>query len=409
MEIGAWRAKVADSVLDVWETVGMALKRKVFVHTEALNEGGYPAECPFNTTRASRTRQTLDSMGLLSGEDRGEVAPVKLSREELARFHTQAYLDVLTGAGEGDIAPDEAVMVGLGTADCPIFANMHEYVALAAGGSVTAARLLLSGEADFAFNPSGGFHHAQAGRAAGFCYVNDVVLAALTLTDAGKRVLFLDIDVHHGDGVQDAFYQRDDVMTMSMHESGRTLFPGTGFADEIGIDAGRGYSVNVPLPVGTDDMAYLRIFRQTIAPLIKAYDADVLIVELGMDALAGDPLAHLHLTNNAHAEILQTLVDMDKPLLMTGGGGYHVENTVRGWALGWSVLCGETTAEEDLMFGMGGVMLQNTDWIGGLRDRVLLSDGGRHDTVDADIKQVTGFIHREVFPLHGLERGGADA
>jgi len=377
-------------------------RMKAFVHRAELDAGGYPEGCPLDSSRAGKTRDTLRSMGLLDGEDRVEVAPEPLSRAAVERFHTPEYVDALQRAGWGELKPHEALRFGLGTPDCPIFKNMFEYVALAAGGSVTGARLLLEGKSDIAFNPSGGLHHAQAGNAAGFCYLNDIVLAALEMTDAGKRVLFLDIDAHHCDGVQDAFYDRKDVMTISLHESGRTLFPGTGFEDEIGTGEGKGYTVNIPLPVGTYDAAYKKAFKDAALPLIKAYDADMIVLEIGTDALAGDPLAHLHLTNNVHADITQAIVDLKKPILATGGGGYNSENAVRGWALCWSVLCGDQKVQRDLMLGMGGVMLENTDWLGGLRDRVLLADGGLRDAIDAEINLVIDRIRSRVFPIHGL-------
>jgi acetoin utilization protein AcuC len=376
--------------------------RRLFVHGPVLDGNGYPEECPFNTSRAGRTCALVRQMGLLEGDDRGLAAPVALTRAELERFHTAAYLDGLQRAGDGTIDPRAALELGLGTPDCPLFKGMYDYVALAAGATVVGAREILAGRADVAFNPSGGFHHAQPGNAAGFCYVNDVVLAAQELAAAGKRVLFLDIDVHHCDGVQNAFIDRRDVMTISLHESGRSLFPGTGFEDETGVGEGRGYTVNFPLPVGTYDLVYERIFRDGALPLIRAFNPDVIVLELGMDALSGDPLAHLHLTNNVHALIVEELLGLGRPILATGGGGYHIENTVRGWALCWSVLCGEHSLLDDLAFGMGGVMLENTDWIGGLRDRVLLADGGRRDTVDAEIDRVLNHIRARVFPLHGL-------
>jgi len=380
----------------------MPNRKKAFVHRPELDTGGYPEDCPFDSSRAGRTLETLKSMALIESDDRMQVAPDQLTRASVERFHTPDYVDALQRAGLGELTPDEALHFGLGTPDCPIFKDMFEYVALAAGASVTGARLLLQGEADIAFNPSGGFHHAQPGNAAGFCFINDIVLAALEMTDAGKRVLFLDIDVHHCDGVQDAFYNRNDVMTISLHESGRTLFPGTGFEDEIGTGEGRGYTVNVPLPVGTYDAAYERAFSEAVLPLIKAYDPDMMILEIGTDALAGDPLAHLHLTNNVHADITQAIADLHKPLLATGGGGYNAENAVRGWSLCWSVLSGEQKADHDLLMGMGGVMLENTDWVGGLRDRVLLADGGRRDAIDSEINLVIDRIRSKVFPVHGL-------
>ena len=378
------------------------MKNHVLIHSPSLDQGGYPEACPFNTSRAGKALSTIESMALMSGDDRGLVAPAPLTASELERFHTAEYLDVLRRAGRGDLTPDEALAAGLGTPDCPIFSDMYDYVALAAGASVMGARLILDGKADIVFNPSGGFHHAQPGNAAGFCFVNDIALAALELANAGKRVLFLDIDVHHCDGVQDAFYDRRDIMTVSLHESGKTLFPGTGFETETGSGLGEGYTLNMPLPVGTYDAAYERVFAAAALPVIKAFRPDVIILELGMDALAGDPLAHLHLTNNTHADIVETLVEMDIPILATGGGGYHVENTVRGWALCWSVLCGEHKGADDFMLGMGGVMLENTDWVGGLRDRSLLADGGIRESIDAEIARVTQAIQSTVFPHHGL-------
>jgi len=377
------------------------MRKAVFLHSPEFDQIPYPPACPFDSSRAGRTRQTILAMGLLGGPSRAERAPVAATRAELAAYHTPHYLDVLAAAQGGHLDVDGLAM-GLGTPDCPLFAGMYDYAALAAGASLTGARCLLHGEADVAFNPSGGYHHAMAARAAGFCYLNDVVLAAMELAAAGRKVLFLDIDVHHCDGVQDAFYGRRDILTLSLHETGRALFPGTGFEEEIGAGEGIGYTVNIPLPVGTDDTAYRRAFAEAAWPVMQAFGPDVIIVEIGMDALAGDPLAHLHLTNNVHAEILARVVGMGKPILATGGGGYHIENTVRGWALAWSVLCGEQADEDDFTMGMGGVMLQNTDWAGGLRDRVLLSGGGRRDAIDAEITATIAKIRRLVFPHHGL-------
>lgn len=380
----------------------MTETRKVFLHDAVLDQGGYPEVCPFNTSRAGATLAKAESMGLMAGEDREVVAPVALDRAELESFHAPEYIDALDRAGKGRLHPDEALRFNLGTPDTPVFKDMLDYVSITAGASVQGAQLILNGEADLVFNPSGGYHHAQAGHAAGFCFVNDIVLAADLLALQGRRVLFLDVDVHHCDGVQDAFYARPDIMTVSMHETGRTLFPGTGFETEMGEGEGAGYTVNLPLPVGTYDAIYERTFTSTVLPLMKAFNPDVIIVELGMDTLAGDPLAHFHLTNNTPADILDQVVQLGKPVLATGGGGYNVANTVRGWTLCWSVLCGEHEEQEDLMIGMGGVMLENTDWLGGLRDRTLLSDGGLREGIDGEVRRVVEYVEKTVFPFHGL-------
>ncbi len=380
----------------------MSTKKAVFVHSPELEKYSYPPGCPFDISRAGRTRRIVKSMGLFSGEDKAEISPTTADRLTLKKFHTAGYLHSLKNASKGkfDI---EALHMGIGNDDCPIFKGMYDYSALVSGASLTGAELIISGEADVVFNPSGGLHHAGPERAAGFCYINDVALACLALTEAGKRVLYLDIDVHHGDGVQGAFYDRSDVMTISFHETGKILFPGTGFEDEIGTGDGTGYSVNVPLPVGTYDEAYIGIFQAIAMPLISSYEADVIVFELGVDTLAGDPLAHLQLTNNTYAEIIRSLLSFDKPILMTGGGGYNIDNTVRAWALAWSVLCGaDEENSHEMNLCLGGVMLESTDWLGGLTDRRIVPTKEQKNAVIPAIAKTEAKLKELIFPLHHL-------
>ncbi len=380
----------------------MASGKAVFLHSDELDKNGYPGECPFSSKRAGAVLQTIHSMGLMGYNGSRVVEPEKADRSEVEKFHAAEYLDALIAAEGGDL-PATAFAMGLGTPDCPVFKGMNDYAMYAAGATLTGARMVVEGEADIAFNPSGGYHHAHSDSAAGFCYINDIVLGAMRLVEAGRRALFLDLDVHHCDGVQEAFYARNDVMTVSLHESGKTLFPGTGSVHEIGTGQGRGYTVNVPLPVGTYDRVYERAFNEVAMPLLEAYDPDVIILELGMDGLSGDPLAHLHLTNNVYATLVKKVVKKEKPLLVTGGGGYNFDNTVRGWTLIWSVLTGqEESTQEDMALGMGGVMLETTDWAGGLRDRVYLSDAGRRSEVDEAVESVVEKVREKIFPVHGI-------
>lgn len=375
-------------------------KKPVFIYSQVFEKYRYPADSVFDTQRAVRTHELLMSLGLLGADCGTELAPVLATKAELKKFHTERYLDALQQAAAGELTR-EGLHMGLGTPDCPVFPDMFDYACWACGATLTGAELILSGETDIAFNPSGGFHHARAEKASGFCYINDLVLACMRFISNGRKVLYLDIDAHHGDGVQEAFYSTDKVMVISLHESGNTLFPWTGFENETGDGAGKGFNVNVPLPIGICDESYLQAFNQIVTPLIKAYAPDVFVLQLGMDALAGDALAHLELTNNTHAEIIERLLGFSKPILAIGGGGYHVENTVRGWALAWKIMCGQGD-ESDLALGMGGVMLQSTDWSGGLRDRVL-SKNEQHckaveSAVQATIKTLTG----DVFKYHGI-------
>jgi len=379
----------------------MTQTRAAFLHSPEIERFRYPPDCPFKTERAGMTRRILAGVGLLSGSGRAEVGFEAAPRPVLERFHTARYLDAMQRAAAGDL--DVAAFgMGFGQPEVPVFREMYDYAALACGATFRGADLVAEGEAHVAFNPSGGYHHAGPESAAGFCYVNDVALACLVLADRLERVLFLDVDVHHGDGVQEAFYDRADVMTISLHESGESLFPGTGFEDEIGAGDGRGYCVNVPLPVGTYDAAYVRAFEALAVPLIRAFDPNAIVFEVGADGLAGDPLAFLSLTNNVYAAVARQVVGFGKPVLATGGGGYHPENTARAWALVWAALAGEENQEE-MALGLGGVMLETTDWQAGLRDRQRPPGTMQRRIVDPAVDETIDKVRANVFAIHGLQ------
>jgi acetoin utilization protein AcuC len=386
--------------------IRMSDRNLAFVYAPEIEELSYPPDCPFKTQRATLTRSTLRSFGQLGGVGRDEVAPRKATLEELRQFHTDSYLAELLRAAAGDLSVD-GLHLGLGGSDTPVFRAMFEYGAWACGAGLAAADALLSGKADVSFNLLGGFHHAKAAHAGGFCYLNDVVLACMKLASAGKRVAYVDVDAHHGDGVQEAFYHRKDVLTISLHESGTTLYPWGGFEDEIGDGPGLGHNVNLSLPPGCYDEAFVAAFDQLVMPLLGAYRPDVLVLELGLDTLAGDPLTHLRLTNNSVVEVLDRLLRLNKPLLVAGGGGYHVENTVRGWALAWSTCAGEN-AEHDWSLGMGGVMLASSEWAGGLRDLILPVSAGQREAVEPELARSFSVVSAKVFPHHGLNPVSAD-
>ena len=378
----------------------MATKKASFIYSPELEKFSYPADCPFSTDRAGQVRKILNSMDLLSGDNRSEVAPVPAERLVLKKFHSARYLHALKTAAKGRW-DTEALDMGIGTLDCPVFSGMYDYSVLATGATLTGVKLILSGSAEVAFNPSGGFHHAGLEKASGFCYINDVALACTILAEEGKRVLYLDVDVHHGDGVAYGFYDRRDVMTISFHESPGTLFPGTGREDEIGSGQGKGYCVNVPLPAGTYDEVYMKAFETIALPLITVYNPDVIVFELGADALAGDPLAHLCLTNNVYADVIEHLLSFDKPIVVTGGGGYNVSNTVRAWALAWSILTG-TGSGSDMDQAVGGVMLESTDWQGGLRDRAFVVSQSQREIVVPVVEATIEAVKANIFPIHKL-------
>jgi acetoin utilization protein AcuC len=380
--------------------VNLGTKKAAFIYSTELEKFSYPPDCPFNTNRAGQVRKIINSMNLLSGEDKSEVAPVPAERVVLKKFHSARYLRALKTSAQGKW-DTEALDMGIGTPDCPIFAGMYDYAVLATGATLTGVKLILSGSADIAFNPSGGFHHAGPEQAAGFCYINDVALACTVFAEEGKRVLYLDVDVHHGDGVAYGFYDRSDVMTISFHESPGTLYPGTGHEDEIGSGQGEGYCVNVPLPIGTYDEVYMKVFESLALPLITAYNPDVIVFELGADALSGDPLAHLCLTNNTYVDIIEHLLSFNKPIVATGGGGYNIDNTVRAWALAWSIFTGGSSGG-DMDHAVGGVMLESTDWQGGLKDRAFVVNQTQREMVIPAIEATIEAIKANIFPIHGL-------
>jgi acetoin utilization protein AcuC len=376
-------------------------RRLAFVYSPAVENLSYPPDCPFKTQRAGQTRQRLISFGLLGGDSSGlEVAPRKATLAELERIHTSVYLNILQQAAKGHPTVD-MLQMGIGREDTPVFANMFEYGSLACGAGLTAVDLLLHEEVDIAFNLLGGFHHAHADRAGGFCFLNDVALACDALARAGKRVVCLDVDAHHGDGTQALFYERSDVMTISMHESGTTLFPWGGFENEIGVGAGLGYNVNIPLPAETYDDAFLSAFVRVVVPLLEARNADVIVVELGMDILRGDPLTHLCMTNNVVVDVIQSLLQLQRPLLVIGGGGYHIEHTVRGWALAWRSCCGGDEADA-FSFGLGGVMMGSSEWAGGLRDTLKPVLPEQAQAVEPVLNETISFVQQRVFPIHGI-------
>jgi len=378
----------------------VGLEKKIFLHCPELDTNAYPSQIPFDTSRAGRVRKILNSMSMLTGPDRAEVFPIAALREVLEKFHTPEYLDALGLINDGEF---EIYMLdmGLGTTDCPAFRGVYGYSALAAGGTITGAEHIIQNRAHIAFNPSGGYHHAMPARASGFCYINDVVLGCMILAEAGKRVLYLDIDVHHGDGTQAAFYERSDVMTISFHQNPMTLFPGSGFENETGSGDGLGFAVNVPMPVGVYDEVYLKAFNEIGLPLIESFDPDVIVFELGADTLANDPIAGMQLTNNVYVDIIKSLLSFRKPILATGGGGYNIENTVRAWALAWSVLCG-IDQSEDRNLGLGGVMIASTEWQGGLRDRHIAIEASEKQRIEPVVDSVIKKVKANIFKYHGL-------
>jgi acetoin utilization protein AcuC len=292
--------------------------------------------------RLAHMKALTDATGLLTLPGVGLVPPRPATVEELGLVHTAEYVEAVRQL-DGPLAMTEVGAYGFGPGDNPIYEGIFAAQALSAGSAIVAMELVEAGEADVAFAPAGGLHHAMPGRASGFCVFNDPAIIIERLTKLGHRVAYVDIDCHHGDGVQHIFYGRDDVLTISLHESGQFLFPGTGYTGDTGAGAGVGYSVNVPLAPYTGDSVYHAAFDATIPPLIRAFKPDVLVTQLGIDTHLFDPITHLRLTTQGFASLvasLSILGDEAGKWIALGGGGYDLGAVARGWTMAFAVMCG---------------------------------------------------------------------
>jgi acetoin utilization protein AcuC len=292
---------------------------------------------PLAPVRVELTVRLARSLGVLTAPGVTVAAPDPASDAELEFVHRPEYIAAVRRAGASGPDPSLA-RFGLGTADDPIFPGMHEASALVTGATLAAARAVALGSAEHAASIAGGLHHAMAGHASGFCVYNDPAIAIAWLLDQGlERVAYVDIDVHHGDGVQAAFYDDPRVLTVSLHEHPATLFPGTGRPSETGGPGADGYAVNVALPAGTRDAGWLRAFHAIVPPLLHAFGPQLLVSQHGCDTHWMDPLANLELTVDgqraAHAAIHRLAHETaGGRWLLTGGGGYELVQVVpRTW------------------------------------------------------------------------------
>jgi acetoin utilization protein AcuC len=289
--------------------------------------------------RLGLTWRLMEAYGLTTLPGAAVHRPDAAPESAIARYHRPEYIEMLKACNEG-IHPRAASLFGLGPGDNPVFRGVWDCARVVAGGSLLAADLIAKGEVDRVFHFAGGLHHAADQRASGFCYVNDAVLAIMRLRERGLRVAYVDIDAHHGDGVQAAFYRDPNVLTISTHERGERLFPGTGFVNEAGEGPGVGYSVNLPLEAYTDSAAYLPAFEEVVPPLLQAFRPDVVVAQLGVDAHRTDPLTHLQLDIQGFAKAVQRITELSPQLLALGGGGYDLQNVARGWTAAWAVMNG---------------------------------------------------------------------
>lgn len=309
--------------------------RACVVFDEQLTSYDFGPSHPMAPVRIDLTMALAREIGVLEHLD--VVGAAAATEDDLARVHSAQYIEKVQNLSSHPSQID--LSVGLGSEDNPVFGHMHEASALIAGASVEAARRVWTGQAPRAVNVSGGLHHAMPSNASGFCIYNDIALAIQWLLDHGaQKVAYVDVDAHHGDGVQKMFWDDPRVLTISIHEGPQTLFPGTGFSAEIGGEGAEGSAVNVPLPPGTSDAGWLRAFHAVVPPLVREFAPDIMVTQHGCDSHMDDPLTNLMLSVDGQRASYLALRDLAEEVcagkwVATGGGGYAVMDVVpRAWA-----------------------------------------------------------------------------
>ncbi|MBW3624350.1 MAG: acetoin utilization protein AcuC [Armatimonadetes bacterium] len=299
---------------------------------------------PLKPIRYRRTYDLLEGYGIF-GPETPVVEPEPADVDLVRRAHTDDYLTAIRTLSEDPDAPVRSAY-GLGPGDTPAFPGMWEASLLYTGASVQGAEHLLSGEGRRAHNIAGGLHHAQANRASGFCILNDAAVAIHRLLETLERVVYIDIDAHHGDGVEALFYDDPRVMTISTHESGQWLFPGTGFPTEIGQGEARGTAINIPLAPYTSDDTFLWVFHEVVPRAIEEFQPQAVVTQFGADAHFSDPLAHLALTTRSYEAMLAYYHTLGLPWLALGGGGYNIDTVPRIWSLVYAALANVDLPDE---------------------------------------------------------------
>ncbi|KAI1109742.1 hypothetical protein F5Y14DRAFT_431259 [Nemania sp. NC0429] len=311
--------------------LGSASPKKVaYFYDSDIGNFAYVAGHPMKPHRIRLAHSLIMNYGVYKKMEIYRAKPA--TRLEMTQFHTDEYIDFLQKVSPEnmDNFQREQTRFNVGD-DCPVFDGLFEFCGISAGGSMEGAARLNRQKCDIAVNWAGGLHHAKKSEASGFCYVNDIVLGILELLRFNKRVLYVDIDVHHGDGVEEAFYTTDRVMTVSFHKYGE-YFPGTGELRDVGIGTGKYYSVNFPMRDGIDDSSYKSVFEPVIESVMEFYNPDAVVLQCGGDSLSGDRLGCFNLSMEGHANCVKYVKSFNRPTLVVGGGGYTMRNVARTWA-----------------------------------------------------------------------------
>ena len=368
----------------------------IFYYSHQLAQYEFGPDHPFKPERAQKVLELCNRYGVLNQQSMTIKTPPSLKRETLLLAHSDEYLDVLERIGAGEIF-QEMLQFGIGTEDNPPLRGIYEWSSKCAGATWEGMIELLDKDTDIVFNPLGGFHHARRSRAEGFCYINDLVIAIKEALNYDRKITYLDIDAHHGNGVQEAFYREDRVQFISIHESGKYIYPYSGTVEESGEGKGEGFTINIPLPPKTDDEVYLEVFHRIVVPLIKDFRPDVLVAEIGADTMISDPLTDLMLTNNSYTEIVREIKGLCRKILATGGGGYDIYRTARCWTLAWAIL-NEVEPVDEFAGRVGGMMFGPEMEVSSLYDRPYRVTGPQKDTIRQEVDKVIEYLIKR----HGL-------
>ena len=378
----------------------------VLVYDDKYLKYDFGEEHAMREERLLLTRMLMQDYDLIGPKGAVEMKPDLAEYEDLIAVHDREYLEVLEHLSQH---PDgQSFSHGLGISDNPVFAGMFEAASLQVGGTVLACDVVAKGETDRALNMGGGFHHALPARASGFCLLNDIAVGIkrLLARHGISRVMYVDIDVHHADGVQSIFIDDPRVLKVSLHEDGHYLFPGTGDIGEIGTGDGEGYTANVPLPPYSGDASYLHAFKEIVIPLAEAFKPEVLFTQLGADAHFADPLAHLNLTTRAYEEIGGDFDGISKRhgggrWVAVTGGGYDIMTCPRIWTLFFARMLGKELANDLPIEWMEycKITYAIAPKDGTLRDSEESQDDG---VASSAVKKVVDGVKRKVFKYHGL-------
>ncbi len=386
------------------------------VFDASLTEYDFGPTHPMSPMRVDLTMRLAEQLGLLGDGGLRLVEPPVATDEQLTRVHDEGLVAAVSRAGADPGNLDaECLGRGLGSSDNPVFAGMHHAAAHVVGATLEAARQVGSGESLHSVSITGGLHHAMRDRSSGFCVYNDVALGIQALLDDGvERVAYVDVDVHHGDGVEQIFWDDPRVLTISVHETGQALFPGTGFPTDTGGPGADGTAVNLALPSGTGDAGWLRAFHAVVPQVVRAFEPQVLVTQHGCDSHMDDPLAHLMLSVDGQRASYLALHDLAHEVcggrwVATGGGGYAlVEVVPRAWVHLLAIVAGRPLDPETRV---PAAWREHVEAITGWSAPSRLTDGRTpawrdwEDGYDPEsrLDQAVLATRAAVFPLHGLD------